>query len=114
MHLQTTHNDVRNKPCPECPLKFKTTSQLNQHLVTHSGVKKHKCPECGKGFAQRYNMTAHYRKHTCENNPTYTCTVCKVDLFGQKQYAAHLKRLHGVSVEGSKNVMLIKSEQHSE
>lgn len=53
MHLQTTHTEVRNKQCPECPLKFKTTSQLNQHLVTHTGVKKHECPECGKAFGQR-------------------------------------------------------------
>lgn len=63
MHLQTTHTDIRNKQCPECPLKFKTTSQLNQHLVTHTGIKKHQCPECGKAFGQKYNMTAHYKSH---------------------------------------------------
>lgn len=63
MHLQTTHTDVRNKQCPECPLKFKTTSQLNQHLVTHTGIRKHQCPECGKAFGQKYNMTAHYKSH---------------------------------------------------
>lgn len=63
MHLQTTHTDVRKKQCPECPVRFKTTSQLNQHLVTHTGVKRHKCPECGKAFGQKYNMTAHYKSH---------------------------------------------------
>lgn len=63
MHLQTTHTDVRNKQCSECPLKFKTTSQLNQHLVTHTGIKKHQCPECGKAFGQKYNMTAHHKSH---------------------------------------------------
>lgn len=63
MHLQTTHTDIRKKQCPECPVRFKTTSQLNQHLVTHSGIKPHKCPECGKAFSQKYNMTAHQKSH---------------------------------------------------
>lgn len=65
MHLQTTHTEVRSKQCPECPLKFKTTSQLNQHLVTHTGIKAHQCPfpDCGKAFGQKYNMTAHYKMH---------------------------------------------------
>lgn len=61
MHLQTTHTVVKTKECPQCTMKFKTTSQLNQHLVIHSGVKKHECPVCGKAFSQKYNMTAHHR-----------------------------------------------------
>lgn len=61
MHLQTTHSNVKNKTCPLCPMAFKQTSHLNQHLVTHTGEKKHECPVCGKAFGQKYNMTAHHR-----------------------------------------------------
>ncbi|XP_031626363.1 zinc finger protein 184-like [Contarinia nasturtii] len=68
MHLQTTHTEIRNKQCSECPLKFKTTSQLNQHLVTHSGVRNHKCPVCQKAFGQKYNMTAHYKNHFAQES----------------------------------------------
>lgn len=84
MHLQTTHTNVRNKECPKCPLKFKTTSQLNQHLVTHTGIKKHECPECGKAFGQKYNMTAHYKSHFVKSvkkqtKPKSDADVCKME-----------------------------------
>lgn len=70
MHLQTTHSDVKSKECSHCPMKFKTTSQLNQHLVTHSGEKRHECPVCGKAFSQKYNMTAHHRStHLSQKSP---------------------------------------------
>lgn len=99
MHLQTTHSEVRKKQCPECPLKFKTTSQLNQHLLTHSGVKNHQCPECGKLFAQRYNMMAHYKLHIGisrldRRKGSCKCPICDMEFDRPSALKLHTSRIH--------------------
>lgn len=98
MHFQTTHSEIRKKQCPKCPLNFKTTSQLNQHLVTHSGVKNHQCPDCGKSFAQRYNMMAHYRLHIGigrkKSNKNHKCSICNESFSSLSNLRIHMKQTH--------------------
>lgn len=102
MHLQTTHSDVRRKQCVECPLKFKTTSQLNQHILTHTGVKNHRCPECSKSFTQRYNMMAHYKLHSAGNRSKRKkmckCMICNAEFHRPSLLKNHSARVHDVVI----------------
>lgn len=117
MHFQTTHSEVRKKQCPECPLNFKTTSQLNQHLVTHTGVKNHQCPECGKSFAQRYNMMAHYRLHIGigrkKGNKNHQCSICDDSFSSISNLRIHVKEMH--SLETVSTVYIVDAySEHSQ
>lgn len=96
MHLATTHTVERKKQCNQCPLSFKTTSQLNQHTLTHTGEKNHKCPECGKCFAQRYNMMAHYKLHMgiSRHSKKNVCPICNITFEKPSQLEQHCIKIH--------------------
>lgn len=34
MHIMA-HDNIRDKSCPHCPLKFRSTSHLNRHIRIH-------------------------------------------------------------------------------
>lgn len=115
MHLQTTHTDVRTKQCTECSMYFKTTSQLNQHMVTHSGQRNHSCPMCGKMFVQRHNMLAHYRIHTssgCENTSLkrHICHECNAVFSRPSHLQTHMRRKHS---DADSNEKLMESHSPS-
>ena len=50
--------------CPECPLTFRTESNMRRHKAIHSGQKqKFKCSYCDSSFSRKDNYNRHQKLH---------------------------------------------------
>ena len=54
--------------CSRCGKRFRSRSEIEQHINTHTGAKPFKCTVCSRGFANRAN----HRTHKC------TTTTCRL------------------------------------
>ena len=59
----------RELVCPNCPNKFATMLERNQHKAsTHSELKPFVCDLCGKAFRLKVQMKVHGKVHNSEVN----------------------------------------------
>lgn len=67
--------------CPECPKKFKSSTELNQHGVRHMDPEElgsnRKCPHegCEKVFEKKFYLDIHIRRHHTHEKP-FECETC--------------------------------------
>jgi len=67
--------------CPDCPKKFKTTSELKSHSVRHMDPENlgddRKCPHegCNKVFEKKFFLDIHIRRHHTHEKP-FECPDC--------------------------------------
>lgn len=62
--------------CNICPLGFKKSSHLKQHIRSHTGEKPFRCSECERSFVSNGVLKAHIKTHSGVRE--YKCTVCMV------------------------------------
>ncbi|XP_029830192.2 zinc finger protein 236 isoform X2 [Ixodes scapularis] len=60
--------------CNICPLGFKKSSHLKQHIRSHTGEKPFRCSECERSFVSNGVLKAHIKTHSGVRE--YKCTVC--------------------------------------
>ncbi|XP_018369814.1 PREDICTED: zinc finger protein 525-like [Trachymyrmex cornetzi] len=75
-HLVTKHSDIdgRSHKCETCPARFKSLSELKQHIKIHTGKKPHVCEICGKAFTIKSNLSKHSNIHT--GKKPHECSIC--------------------------------------
>ena len=67
--------------CPECPKKFKSLTELNQHSVRHMDPEdigaNRKCPHegCDKVFEKKFYLDIHIRRQHTHEKP-FECETC--------------------------------------
>ncbi|XP_064466594.1 zinc finger protein 236-like [Ornithodoros turicata] len=60
--------------CHLCPLGFKRSSHLKQHLRSHTGEKPFRCEECKRCFVSNGVLRAHLKTHLGVR--AFKCNVC--------------------------------------
>ncbi|KAH3836485.1 hypothetical protein DPMN_109854 [Dreissena polymorpha] len=120
-HKKVCQSKERNFKCDQCPMKFKSKTNLLGHkahvhdvqeitchvcgklcknqgsLRNHSkrhdeSNKKHSCNTCGKTFFNASKLKEHIRSHTKEK--PYSCNICSYTCAIRTNLGKHLKQLH--------------------
>jgi len=99
-HEIAVHEDPerRDFECDKCNKKFKTSSNLVEHLKTH-GTEKFTCQFCAKTFKTSIGFNQHQRSHTGELFP---CHSCGEKFQSKNSVNRHLKDVHGIYDGGAK------------
>lgn len=84
-------HDLPLLPCTSCDLQFKTTSDLNNHLIICEGS-LHKCTFCCEIFDRKIDLINHTLCHS--SNKPYSCKKCNM-LFLTKKNLLHHLATHG-------------------
>ena len=93
-HEIAVHEDPerRDFECPECSKRFKTASNLNDHLRVHAN-ETFKCNHCDKTFKSNIGLQQHQRLHT---GNLFACGVCGEKFQSKHSANRHEKDIHGV------------------
>lgn len=94
-HEMAVHEDPerRDFPCLKCPKKFKTSSNLMEHVKVHEPGFRHNCSVCNKQFRSLVGYQQHQRTHTGD---LFSCKVCGEKFQSKHSASRHEKDVHGV------------------
>ena len=79
--------------CTQCDKKFRTKTDLKQHVATMHGGEHHHCDQCDYYSERRARLLEHMRVHTGEKR--YKCPVCARAFAFSSNFNTHMKSLHG-------------------
>lgn len=95
-HCEDTHDmvkkDIKPYSCPKCDKRFKTSTNLKQHLKYHKGTRSEICTYCGKGFITKPDLFVHEKIHF--NQKTYSCEFCNKSFNTHKNLGTHKLIVH--------------------
>jgi len=93
--------DRRDFSCDKCTKKFKTSSNLYEHMRVHNPDYRHSCPICKKEFKSMVGYNQHLRLHSGD---LFSCGVCGEKFQSKHSVNRHEKDIHGMYSlpEGSK------------
>jgi len=102
-HEVAVHEDPerRDFSCDKCTKKFKTSSNLYEHMRVHDTEYRHSCPICKKDFKSWVGYNQHLRLHSGD---LFDCSVCGEKFQSKHSVTRHEKDIHGIFTmpEGSK------------
>lgn len=90
------HTNVRKFSCDECNLQFKLKIHLTNHKKCHTDVKEWKCSYCEKWFRTKLSLQNHELIHTDEK--PHECSVCGLSFREFSTLSKHLKT-HEIDTE---------------
>lgn len=119
------HINVKQFPCPDCPICFKSkkalqrhsvrhcdkkvvcdtcganffsTSEYKSHASVHSNERKYVCDTCGLAFNHSTSLSRHKKVHVIrEERQQYLCHLCTTVFHRKDNITRHLKQVHGRS-----------------
>ena len=93
-HEVAVHEDPdrRDFECSKCSKKFKTSSNLADHMRVH-GSEVIRCKDCDKTFKSQIGFQQHQRTHT---GNMFACSVCGEKFQSKHSANRHQKDIHGV------------------
>lgn len=93
--------DRRDFSCDKCTKKFKTSSNLYEHMRVHNPDYRHLCPVCNKEFKSMVGYNQHLRLHSGD---LFACGACGEKFQSKHSVNRHEKDIHGMYSlpEGSK------------
>eukprot|EP00092_Neocalanus_flemingeri_P018024 GFUD01019509.1.p1 GENE.GFUD01019509.1~~GFUD01019509.1.p1 ORF type:complete len:860 (+),score=163.23 GFUD01019509.1:61-2640(+) len=85
--------DRRDFSCDKCAKKFKTTSNLYEHMRVHDPEYRHPCPICKKEFKSMVGYNQHLRLHSGD---LFSCGACGEKFQSKHSVNRHEKDIHGI------------------
>ncbi|KAK9874219.1 hypothetical protein WA026_002573 [Henosepilachna vigintioctopunctata] len=89
---EMTRKDIKPYSCSKCDKRFKTSTNLKQHLKYHKGTRSEICTYCGKGFITKPDLFVHEKIHF--NQKTYSCEMCHKSFNTHKNLGTHKLIVH--------------------
>uniref|UniRef100_A0A914CB89 C2H2-type domain-containing protein n=1 Tax=Acrobeloides nanus TaxID=290746 RepID=A0A914CB89_9BILA len=86
-----TADRKRPYPCLQCPSRFGSKMELEEHQNSHTGMKPFECDICKSRFNRRSTLWNHKRIHS-EAKP-FVCTVCQMQFKWKNSLKCH-KEMH--------------------
>lgn len=90
------HYASKKFECEYCHKKFKSRSIIKAHLRNqHEQIRMFFCDQCP--FQTKYPTTIathKNRKHRTNNDPKFTCDICKKTFFMKQDWETHIKNIH--------------------
>ena len=76
-HSLDAHGDGKIFKCKICPSRFKSTSEVKEHVALHHKAHtiRFTCDICGKGYVLKRQLRAHKRTHT-QQIRRHVCHIC--------------------------------------
>ena len=90
-HILYKHSLEKRKQCTECDYKCVENEKLKLHMRIHTGERPYQCNDCSYAAAGQFGLKRHIRTHTGEK--PYECDVCRIRFSQQNSWKEH-KDLH--------------------
>lgn len=85
-------SSVKPYSCPQCPMRFSSSTNLIQHKKYHDGSRNNICSFCGKSFITKSDLTVH--EYTHFNRRNYKCKFCEKAFNTNKNLRSHILVVH--------------------
>ncbi|XP_038221028.1 zinc finger X-chromosomal protein-like isoform X2 [Zerene cesonia] len=91
------HTDIKLYRCSACPLAFKTSSNLKQHvLIRHEQIRKYACTMCDKRFFDSSKLQRHTDSHNSVRR--HQCDICQALFTRRCHWKRHLSKQHDIII----------------
>ncbi|XP_059056418.1 zinc finger protein 62 homolog isoform X9 [Achroia grisella] len=97
IHTKRDHLMERRHNCPQCDMKFFSSSELRDHLVKHTGERQFECNVCHKSYGRKKTLREHMRIHV--NDRRFKCEYCGLTFVQKCSWKGHVRSKHGDLVQ---------------
>ncbi|XP_073438127.1 uncharacterized protein [Dendrobates tinctorius] len=102
LQLHMKIHKVKEFPCLECVIIFKSNNLLIQHQTNNATDLSYPCKVCGKIFT--YSKCLHQHQKTHKDQTEFPCLQCGKKLTTKSGLFKHTQKFHGQNPQLSKNV----------
>ena len=111
LHRKKVHaGDVFAEKCSQCPMSFKTLTELKRHNIAEHSNRPYACPHCPHRSKTKDKLDRHL---LCHSGPreSYQCQHCEKKFVFKNSLKKHLEKGRCDVLKQQKRIKLIKTEE---
>ena len=108
IHRKKIHaGDVFSEKCSQCPMSFRTLTELKRHNIAEHSNRPFACPQCAHRSKTKDKLDRHLLSHSAPRE-SYQCSYCEKKFVFKNSLKKHLEKGR-CDVLKQQNVKLVKS-----
>jgi len=111
LHRKKVHaGDVFAEKCSQCPMSFKTLTELKRHNIAEHSNRPYACPHCPHRSKTKDKLDRHL---LCHSGPreSYQCQHCEKKFVFKNSLKKHLEKGRCDVLKQQKRIKLVKTEE---